>query len=76
MVPLVVTNVFITYACKIKSRSQPSEAKNRVAWGRLRIREFVVHVAHTTRWGERPRLLPWSGRRGLPGSGVYVFLEV
>ena len=71
-----MTNVFITYACKIISLFKPCQAKNRVAGEMLTISEFVVHVAHTTLWGGRPRLLPWSGRCGLPGSGICVFLEV
>ena len=56
---------------------QPSQAKEQsVARGILRVREFVVHVTHTTRWGGRPRLLPWTGCRGLPGSGTCNFLGV
>ena len=59
----------IMYAYTIIALFQPSQAKKqRVAREILRIREFVVHVAHTT--------MPWSGRRGLPGSGICNFLEV
>ena len=58
-----------TYAYTIIALVQPTQAKEqRVAGELLRIREFVVHVAHTT--------LPWNGRRGLPWSGICNFLEV
>ena len=63
----------ITYSYTIIALFQPSQAKEQKVTGEiLRIRSFVVHVAHTTRWGKLPRRMPSSRRRGLPGSGIYL----